>query len=195
MRASLPLLAIAALASVAGAAACNRVAPAAKVAIPGVQTATADPAAGPAMAAGLWRQRVDDGRSAHVTRYCLDAGASSALAAFNQQLSGNCPEHQMALSDDGAWHFRTACDAGAAGKLVTEGVMRGDFARHYTIDVERKAAGDVERRAAGQAGANAGFRLSVDVRRLGGCPKDMKPGDVILPDGARGRLGELPANA
>jgi hypothetical protein len=185
MRSWLSLLAIAALASLTGTGACNRAAQgSARVAIPAAETT----AAGPAMAAGLWRQRVAGPRGAQVTTYCLDAGASGALASFNQQLSGRCDEHQMALSSDGAWRFRTACDAGTTGKVVTEGVMRGDFARHYSIDVTRK----IESGVAGAAGA---ARLSVDVRWLGDCPAGMKPGDVILPGGARGRLGDLPANA
>jgi hypothetical protein len=87
----------------------------------------------------------------------------------------------MALGPDGAWRFRTACDAGG-GKLVTEGVMRGDFASHYVLEAARQGAG----------GAS---HLTADVKRLGACPSDMKPGDVILPGGARSRLSDLPANA
>jgi hypothetical protein len=175
MRAAVPILALAALAALG---ACNRTHPGAKVAIPAA--ATQPP--GPQMAAGLWRQRVTGGQGVSVTRYCLDAGAASALASFNQQLSGNCPEHQMALSSDGAWRFRTACETAAWGKVVTEGAMRGDFASHYVVEAARQSGGGVT-------------RVTADVKRLGDCPGDMQPGDVILPGGARTRLGALPANA
>ena len=114
MRAAVPILALAALAALG---ACNRTHTGAKVAIPAADAAPA----GPQMTAGLWRQRVSGPQGVSVTRYCLDAGAASALASFNQQLSGRCPERQMALSADGAWHFRTACDT-AWGKVATEGV-------------------------------------------------------------------------
>jgi hypothetical protein len=174
MRAAPPLLALAALLALG---ACNRVRPAAKVALP-----AADPApAGPQMAAGLWRQRVSGPQGVSVTRYCLDAGAASALASFNQQLSGRCPEHQMALTSDGAWHFRTACDT-AWGKVTTEGAMHGDFASHYVVEAAQQNVGGMS-------------HVSADVRRLGDCPTDMKPGDVILPGGARSRVGDLAANA
>jgi hypothetical protein len=181
MRAAPPILALAVLASLAtfGAlGACNRTHSGAKVAIPAADTAPA----GPQMAAGLWRQRVSGARGVSVTRYCLDASAANALASFNQQLSGHCSERQMALSADGAWRFKTACDTAGSGKVVTEGSMRGDFAGHYAVEATQQTAG----------GAT---HVTADVRRLGDCPSDMKPGDVILPGGARGRLGELPASA
>jgi hypothetical protein len=174
MRAAVPILALAALAALG---ACNRTQSDAKVAIP-----AADPApAGPQMAAGLWRQRVSGPQGVSVTRYCLDAGAANALASFNQQLSGRCPERQMALSSDGAWHFRTACDT-AWGKVATEGTLRGDFASHYVVE-------------AGQRTVHGMAHVSADVKRLGECPADMKPGDVILPGGGRGRLSDLSARA
>jgi hypothetical protein len=180
MRAVPPVLALAALASLATLAAlsaCNRTHGGAKVAIPAADSAPA----GPQMATGLWRQKVTGASGVSVTRYCLDASAASALASFNQQLSGRCSERQMALASDGAWHFRTACEAGSAGKMVTEGVMRGDFASHYVVQAALAAGG----------GAS---HVTADVKRLGDCPADMKPGDVVLPGGLRTRLSALPAN-
>jgi uncharacterized protein DUF3617 len=180
MRAAPPIAALAALASLAtlaGLSACNRSHTGAKVAIPAADAAPADPQ----MAGGLWRQRVSGAQGVSVTRYCLDASAASALASFNQQLSGRCAEHQMALSADGAWRFRTACDT-ALGKLVTSGAMRGDFASHYVVEAQQQSVGGVS-------------HVTADVKRLGDCPSDMKPGDVVLPGGARSRLSDLPASA
>ncbi|HWF77121.1 MAG TPA: DUF3617 family protein [Caulobacteraceae bacterium] len=177
MRAAVPFLALAAICALA---ACNRTHPAAKIAIP-----TADQAApaGPQVAGGLWRQRVSGGHGGvSVTRYCLDAGAARALASFNQQLSGHCSERQMALSSDGAWHFKTACDAGGTGQVLTEGTMRGDFASHYVVEAAQQSPGGAA-------------HVTADIRRLGHCPSGMKPGDIILPGGARSRLSDLPANA
>jgi hypothetical protein len=180
MRAVPPVLALAALASLATLAAlsaCNRTHGGAKVAIPAADSAPA----GPQMATGLWRQKVTGASGVSVTRYCLDASAASALASFNQQLSSRCREHQMALGSDGAWRFRTACDT-AWGKLVTEGAMRGDFASHYVVEAQQQSVGGIS-------------HVTADVKRLGDCPSDMKPGDVVLPGGARSRLSDLPASA
>jgi Protein of unknown function (DUF3617) len=145
--------------------------------------------AGPEIAGGLWVQRVSDNRGARETRYCLDAAAAGALASFDRQLSGGCSRHEMARAADGSWHFSTSCDMGAWGKVSTEGVMRGDFARRYTVEAQSQTVG------AAQAAADGPDRVKADVRRLGDCPAGMKPGDVILPDGAHSRLDDLAGHA
>jgi hypothetical protein len=43
--------------------------------------------------------------------------------------------------------------------------------------------------------ANGPDRMKADVRRIGDCPADMKPGDVILPGGAHTRLEALAGHA
>jgi hypothetical protein len=181
MRAPNRLLALALLAALA---ACNRTShdhasDSATVALPDV----------PQIAAGLWAQRVSDSRGAHETRYCLDAAAAGALASFDRQLGGRCSRHDMARAADGSWRFSTACDMGAAGKVATEGVMRGDFARHYVVEARSQTVG------AANSAANGPDRMKADVRRIGDCPADMKPGDVILPGGAHTRLEALAGHA
>jgi hypothetical protein len=173
-----------ALALVAALGACNRTGHA-----PAAASASIALPSGPAVAAGLWAQRVSDRHGAHETRYCLDAAAASALASFDRQLSGKCSKHEMAEAADGSWHFSTSCDMGAWGKVATEGVMRGDFARHYTVEAQSQTVG------ASQGAADGPDRIQADVRRVGDCPKDMKPGDVILPGGAHTRLDALAGHA
>jgi hypothetical protein len=173
---------LAAVVAVAALCACNRTGThASQVAT----TPIAAPPAGPAIAAGLWTQKVSDHHRVQVTRYCLDASGAGALAAFDQQLNGHCSRHDMARAADGSWHFSTACDMGSWGKVSTTGAMHGDFSGHYQVEVESQTVG------AADASANGPGRVTADVRRLGDCPKDMKPGDVILPDGSRGRLDAL----
>jgi len=177
MRAAVPILALATLTALG---ACNRTHSGAKVAIPALQSNPAAPTS-PQMAAGLWRQRVRGAQGDSVTHFCLDAGAATGLASFNQQLTGHCSERQMALATDGAWHFKTACDSSGTGKVITEGTLRGDFASHYVVD-------------ATQATPGGAAHVTADVKRLGDCPSGMKPGDVILPGGVRTRLSALPAS-
>jgi hypothetical protein len=180
MRAPRRLLALATLAALT---ACHR--PAAGP----TSTAHISAAPGPHLAAGLWEQRVSDRRGVSLTRYCLDAAGASALAAFDREQSGRCSRHDMARAADGSWHFSTACDMGAWGKVATEGVMQGDFQSHYVIEAHSQTVG------ASTPAANGPWRVKADVRRAGDCPKDMKPGDVILPNGARSRLDTLAGHA
>jgi hypothetical protein len=181
MRSSNRLLALALLAALG---ACNRTA-----APPSADVATLSVAGGPQQASGLWSQSVSDRRGVRTMRYCLDAAAAGALAAFNRQLNGRCSRHDIAKAADGAWHFSTSCDMGPGGKVATEGVMRGDFHSHYFVEAETQTVG------AADTGANGPSRVLADIQRQGDCPRDMRPGDVVLPGGARSRLETLAGHA
>ncbi len=178
MRAPNRLLALA-LAAALGA--CNRT-PHAHAAADSASVALAS---GPQVASGLWAQRVSDSRGAHETRYCLDAAAAATLASFNRQLGGRCSRNDMARAADGSWRFATTCETAAGSKIATEGVMHGDFARRYVVEAQSESVG------AAPSAANGLNRIRAVVRRIGDCPKDMKPGDVILPGGAHARLDAL----
>jgi hypothetical protein len=181
MRASDRLLALALLAALG---ACNRTA-----SPPSAEVATVSVAAGPQQAPGLWLQSVSDRRGVRTMRYCLDDAAAAALAAFNRQLNGRCSRHDIAKAADGTWHFSTSCDMGPGGKVATEGVIRGDFHSHYFVEAETQTVG------AADNVANGPSRVLADVQRQGDCPKEMKPGDAVLPDGAHSRLETLAGHA
>jgi hypothetical protein len=181
MRMPTRLLMFAALAALG---ACHRTA-----ATPSADVATISVTGGPQQAPGLWSQTVSDRHGAKTLRYCLDAASAGALAAFNRQLDGRCSRHDIAKAADGTWHFSTSCDMGAAGKVATEGLMRGDFRDHYFIEAESQTVGAADRRANGPG------RVLADIQRLGDCPKEMKAGDVVMPDGARSRLETLAGHA
>ncbi|HUZ12067.1 MAG TPA: DUF3617 family protein [Caulobacteraceae bacterium] len=138
------------------------------------------PHAGPAQpASGLWTQRVADGQGVGVTRYCLDAAAAVRLADFGRQLAGRCRRDLMAEAANGDWRFATVC-GGGAGKVATQGVAHGDFARGYVVEATAVGAGVVR-------------RLRADVTWQGACPANMRPGDTVLADGQRLRLTDLAA--
>jgi hypothetical protein len=138
-------------------------------------------------ASGLWVQRVSDHRRIAVTRYCLDARAAQQLAAFSHQLSNRCLRRNMAQAADGSWRFSTQCDMGAWGAVATDGVVEGDFARHYRIEARAQAAG------ATRPSANGARRVLADISWQGACPRSMKPGDIVWPGGRRSRLADLAA--
>jgi hypothetical protein len=180
MRATHRFLAIAALACLA---ACNRT-PSATPA-----STTVSVASGPQQASGLWAQNVSDRHGVRSVRYCLDSSAANALAAFDRQLAGRCSKNAIARAADGTWRFSTSCDMGAGGQVATEGLMRGDFSSHYFVEAQSHTVG-----AANEA-ANGPNRVMAELQRLGDCPRDMKPGDVVMPDGTRSRLDALAVHA
>ena len=181
MRGANPVLTLAVLAALG---ACNRTAP-----TPSADVATISVAGGPQLGPGLWSQSVSDRHGVKTLRYCLDAASAGALAAFNRQLDGRCSRRDIAMATGGIWRFSTSCDMGAAGKVATEGVIRGDFKTHYFVEAESQTVDAADR------GVNGPNRMLADIQRLGDCPRDMKAGDVVLPDGRRSRLETLAAHA
>jgi hypothetical protein len=175
MRAGLGLLALALL---VGTAACHRGSakgPSALVAISAPQTEQAP---------GLWEERIFDRQGVRRFRYCLDARAARDLAAFDSSLNSRCARSDMAEAADGSWRFATRCDMGPWGEVTSEGVMRGDFFRHYQIDVRTDTVHAANPRANGLR------RVVADMRRLGDCPRKMKPGQIVTPKGGVFRLRE-----
>jgi hypothetical protein len=181
MRGAKPVLTLAILAALG---ACHRTAP-----MPSADVATISVTGGPQLGPGLWSQSVSDRHGVKTLRYCLDAASAGALAAFNRQLDGRCSRRDMAMAAGGTWRFSTSCDMGAAGKVATEGVIRGDFQTHYFVEAESQTVGAADRAADGPN------RVLADIQRLGDCPRDMKAGDVVLPDGRHSRLETLAAHA
>lgn len=173
---------ILALAALAALGACNRPASTATTV-----TAPISPPAAPPKTPGLWIERVSAGGAAQVTRLCLDAASAQQLSALGAKLAGQCRGPGMAPSDAGGWRFSTQCDMGAWGKVATDGVARGDFTRHYEVDALSETSG------AAQATVNGPRHFKADIRWQGVCPKDMKAGDVVWPDGRRARLADLGA--
>jgi hypothetical protein len=181
MRGAKPVLTLAVLVALG---ACHRTTP-----MPSADMATISVTGGPQLGAGLWSQSVSDRRGVKTLRYCLDAAAAGALAAFNRQLDGRCSRRDMTVDAGGTWRFSTSCDMGVGGKVSTEGVIRGDFQTHYFIEATTQTAGAADR------GADGPNRMLADIQRLGDCPRNMRAGDVVLPDRARSRLETLAAHA
>jgi uncharacterized protein DUF3617 len=150
--------------------------------------AEAASASGPALTPGLWQQTVTDTRGAQITRLCLDKAAGRALAGFNGQLGKACTRSEMTQGADGGWRFASTCDMGPLGTVTSHGVVQGDFSSRYTIETDVVRSGG----SASPAGAS---HISAELRRLGDCPSDMKPGDVILPGNIRTHLDETGAPA
>ncbi|HWA60908.1 MAG TPA: DUF3617 family protein [Caulobacteraceae bacterium] len=133
--------------------------------------------------AGLWEQKVSDGQSAQVTRLCLDAASHTAIAYLGQSLNHDlCKSHTMTRAADGSWSFTSVCRQNGVD-VTSKGVATGDFTKGYQIRMETQAPGEAPR------------RYVVDAAWKGPCPADMKPGDIVGPDGRKVRIAELKTGA
>jgi len=139
------------------------------------------------LAPGLWVETLSDQRGAVETRYCLDPITAGRLAYLGGQLNGRCTRHDMARGSDGGWRFTTTCDMGRWGKVTTDGLIRGDFRSHYTVEAHTLTVGATST-------TNGEGRITADLRRVGECPPDMKPGDIVS-SGGRASVNGLRAPA
>jgi len=169
------LLGVAALATLSACHRPHRPGDQSRMTLPGADAA--------ARKAGLWEQKVSDGRTAQVTRLCLDEGAHRAMAYLGESLNRDlCSKSGMKRGDDGAWSFASTCTAPGGGEVTTTGVATGDFVSHYQLKLQRTQVG----------GATPGVqRFVVDAAWKGACPADMKPGDIVLADGRKAAISQV----
>lgn len=169
------LLGVAALATLSACHRPHRPGDQSRMTLPGADAA--------ARKAGLWEQKVSDGRTSQVTRLCLDEGAHRAMAYLGESLNRDlCSKSGMKRGDDGAWSFASTCTAPGGGEVTTTGVATGDFVSHYQLKLQRTQVG----------GATPGVqRFVVDAAWKGACPADMKPGDIVLADGRKAAISQV----
>lgn len=167
-----PSITLLALVCAGALGACTRPHPPGEAASTPIASVSAD-----ARKAGLWEQRVSDGESVHVTQICLDAASDITLSDYGRQANAQCEKHEVKEAGTDAWRFETVCDSDA-GKVTTQGEVRGDTATHYTTTAESTVQG-VRR------------RLVAEASWKGACPAGMKAGDVIFPDGRRLTVADL----
>jgi hypothetical protein len=175
MRQGLPLAALLCLGALG---ACKQPAagPAAHISLPAVPLAPAP--------SGLWIQQVSDRHGTRTTRYCLDAASAQALADLDRKLGEACGQRGVDPTGDRSWVFHTDCQRGGL-HVATQGVVRGDFPRRYTVDALSAGA------ASGRRSRFHPVHIVADISWQSDCPKDMQPGEVVWPDGRRSRLTAL----
>jgi hypothetical protein len=127
---------------------------------------------------GLWEQTVVSQGSRQTTRHCLGAGVSSSFGAAIAEGARSCAALKMAGTAHG-FAFDSRCDYGENGQAVGHGVISGDPAASYRMEVTTTVTGAA-------APLINGTRTSVTTASWKGpCPAGMAPGDLDLPDGTR----------
>lgn len=168
-------------------AACNQPAPSANgSSAPGAAPA-APAASGPLTAdqyphrrPGLWTTVIgmDGPPSGPGTQMCVDANSEARLSAFAQHIPGaTCSPIQIVRNLDGSMNVSESCDMGANGKIVTNGVIRGDFNTSYTEQMDSQMTGSQV------AQMNGDHKMTATGTWTGPCAPGQRGGDVILANG------------
>jgi hypothetical protein len=127
---------------------------------------------------GLWEQTVVSEGSRQTTRHCLGPGVTSSFGSAIAEGAGSCAALKMTGTAHG-FAFDSTCDYGENGKAVAHGVVSGDLAATYRMEVTTTVTG-----AAAPQMNRTGTSVTTAAWK-GPCPAGMAPGDIDLPDGTR----------
>jgi hypothetical protein len=127
---------------------------------------------------GLWEQTTRvDGRSQTV-RLCVDAKMAPAFSLTLSAGAKSCKPAQLSGAAHG-FSFDSDCDLGAGGHQLAHGVVSGDLASSYRMEVTTTVTG------AAAPLANGTRTSTMTAVWKGACPAGMKAGEFELPDGTR----------
>jgi hypothetical protein len=131
----------------------------------------------PSMKEGLWEShtvRLAQNKSSETTmKMCQSHALEQSMKATSQSVRtmNQCTQVVTQQSAHG-YTSESHCESGALKGATTKITMsfQGDTATHMEMRM---------------SGAQADSSTTIDSHYIGSCPADMKPGDVIMPDGSK----------
>lgn len=134
---------------------------------------------------GLWAQTVATGGMTQAMKLCLDAATEADLTVWGQQAGKDICAKNEITPTPGGWAFASECDMGDAGKISTTGKATGDFNVKYLIKATSVTTGS------SMTQANGTHEMEMTGTWEGACPANMKPGDMMMPNGMTVNIAKL----
>ena len=144
----------------------------------------------PTRKTGLWEMKmVFDGRNmpAQTMQQCIDPATDKAMQARYGGAQGSCSKQDVADAG-GTMTFDTVCKVGAA-TTTTHGVVTGSFDSAYTMQITSKSAGGPPIPGVPAGGET---KMTIEAKYLGACQAGQKPGDIIMSNGMKMNVLEMP---
>lgn len=145
----------------------------------------------PARKPGLWELKMDfAGRKvpAQVMQQCVDAASDKLMNAnFGGPAQEACSKQDVSKTGD-AMSVDSVCKFGDA-VTTTHAVVTGSFDSAYTVDVTSTREGG--RPLPGMA-AGGSSHMTIAAKWLGPCVADQKPGDIIMANGMKMNVLDMP---
>jgi hypothetical protein len=134
----------------------------------------------PTRKAGLWEITTNVASHSIKMQQCIDASTDQAMQAHaGSAPQGDCSKRDVQKSG-ATMTIDSVCTF--AGKTVTSHVVvTGSFDSEYTLT----ATSQTESKPAGTA-------VTLNAKWLGPCASDQKPGDMIMPNGMKLNIQNLP---
>jgi Protein of unknown function (DUF3617) len=134
----------------------------------------------PTRKAGLWEITTNIASHAIKMQQCVDAATDKAMQAHaGTTPQGDCSKREMQKSG-ATMTIDSVCTF--AGRTVTSHVViTGSFDSEYALTVTSQSEGKP-----------AGTAVTMNAKWLGPCASDQKPGDMIMPNGMKLNIQNLP---
>ena len=134
----------------------------------------------PTRKAGLWEITTNVASRSIKMQQCIDAKTDQAMQAHaGTAPQGDCSKHEVQKSG-ATMTINSVCTFG--GKTRTSHiVVTGSFDSEYTLTMTSQAEG-----------TPAATVVTLNAKWLGPCASDQKPGDMIMPNGMKLNIQNLP---
>src|SRR5690348_7899299 len=143
----------------------------------------------PSRKAGLWEMTMTmegPGRPPQTMQQCIDAATDKSMQDMSAGMrGGSCSKREMKKVGDTVV-FDTVCNT-AAGTQTSHGVVSGDFNSAYTVKINSKRSGSPQ-----IPNMPAETNMSIAAKWLGACKADQKPGDIIMANGMKMNVTDMP---
>lgn len=132
----------------------------------------------PSRKAGLWRMKMFMSRGAGFSlngEMCLDAKTDTGdtfMASARARAASNCDKAEFRPAPGGGFMFKSRCKM-EARTITTEGVIKGDFAKAYSVDLTARTDPPI-------AGGPAEIKTRIEATWIGPCPPGSSPGQMKM---------------
>jgi hypothetical protein len=148
----------------------------------------------PARKAGLWEMKMvfegGGGMPPQTMKQCLDQATDKALSSQfgSGGAQGATCSKQDVKTAGGTTTIDSVCKVGAA-TTTTRGVITGSFDSAYTMKVNSKSEGGPPVPGMPPGGET---RMTIEAKYLGACQAGQKPGDIIMANGMKMNVLDMP---
>ena len=124
---------------------------------------------------GLWELKIGSQDREQISKQCIDAGTDARMREMGGQIGQMCRRISGRLSGDS---YVSESECRMAGSLIhSKAAFQGDLSCDYRGEIVSTFTPPLM----GQSGSTT----SLKARWIGACPAGMKPGDALLPNGAK----------
>ena len=138
---------------------------------------------------GLWELKMMlEGRSSPMQtfQHCIDAATDKQMNTMGAGITANQCSKQDVKQSGNTITVDSVCDLGM-GKQTSHAVITGDFNAAYTMKIEFKRDG-----GPAVPGMPAETHMTLEVKWIGPCKADQKPGDIVMGNGMKMNINDLP---